>query len=277
MNKLLANIWKGAIAMAFVSCALVSCEDNPALQDIKFNLDTKEVTIPAEGGQGSFTLDAPVAWKADTPADWLVADPASGEAGNVTITLKANANETGEQRTAKVTVSSTTLSASAEVTVIQPAKKTDPTPPDPPTPPTPQAEEIPGIAAAIAAWDAGGAAAFVPESQGGTAATYTVMAIDMMAEEADEEDESSYVPYPMTEVEEGVFRATISDYKIGLVLYVLSGRTLYGVPMYYFPVLTGELELPATAVNPIFLAVLNEGTLQLDFLPSERIFRVKLI
>ena len=107
MNKLLANIWKGAIAMAFVSCALVSCEDNPALQDIKFNLDTKEVTIPAEGGQGSFTLDAPVAWKADTPADWLVADPASGEAGNVTITLKANANETGEQRTAKVTVSST--------------------------------------------------------------------------------------------------------------------------------------------------------------------------
>ena len=276
MNKLFSNIWKGAV-LALLSGALWSCDDpNQVPVDLTFDLDTKEVTIPSEGGQGTIALDAPVAWKAESRADWLVIEPASGEAGKVTITLKAAENESGDARSTTVTISAVEVALSATVTVKQPKK-------DVVVPPDNKPEALPDINYSIADWTGSGKAAFSLFSDGGeepgtnAPEMFALVVVDIESLDKEEED-PQYETYPMTEVSEGVFRATVNNYYIGLIMYVISSRQLeYGQPAAYFPVLTGEMELPANPANPYFLAFLNQGTLQFDFLPGERVFKVKMI
>ena len=140
MKSFFKHFWKGALVLALFSGALWSCEeidnpdgpDNPA-NKVTFTLTPPEVTIPADGGSATVTFDAPVAWKAESKDNWVSADPSKGDAGKVTVTLKANANETGESRSTDVTVSATEYKVSATVKVTQAAKENV-------TPPAPEAE-----------------------------------------------------------------------------------------------------------------------------------------
>ena len=129
MNKLTRKLWQRAIILALLPAALWSCEEpETPVPDVKFTLNPAEVTLPAEGGQATFSLDAPVAWKASAQDSWITIDPSQGDAAKVTVTLKASANETGESRSTTVTVSATELSLSASVKVTQPSKELPPQP-----------------------------------------------------------------------------------------------------------------------------------------------------
>ena len=131
MKTLTKKLWRSAIILALLPAALWSCEEENPIPDVQFSLNPAEVTIPAEGGSATFSLDAPVAWKASAQADWITIDPSRGDAAKVTVTLKASANETGDTRSTTVTVSATELSLSASVKVTQPSKQTPPPTPDP--------------------------------------------------------------------------------------------------------------------------------------------------
>lgn len=107
----------------------VSCDENGTIQLPVINIDTKTVTIPAEGGQVTVSADIPLAWSVAPGAAWLNVDPSSGAAGAVTLVFSAEANETGEAREANSVISATGLSP-VTITVSQPAMET----PQPPTP-----------------------------------------------------------------------------------------------------------------------------------------------
>ncbi|MBO4341314.1 MAG: BACON domain-containing protein, partial [Bacteroidales bacterium] len=134
MKSLFKLFWRGALVLALIPGALWSCEEieNPDdLRDkVSFKLDPPEVTIPAEGGTATVSLNAPVAWKASAKDNWVSADPAKGDTGKVTVTLRADANETGESRSTEITVSATEVNASATLKVTQAAKAVV-TPPEP--------------------------------------------------------------------------------------------------------------------------------------------------
>lgn len=146
MNRLTQKLWRSALVLALLPAALWSCEEENPIPDVQFSLNPAEVTLPAEGGQATFSLDAPVAWKASAQADWITIDPSQGDVAKVTVTLKASANETGETRSTTVTVSATELSLSASVKVTQPSKETPP----PPTPEVIESDELGTIVGAAA-------------------------------------------------------------------------------------------------------------------------------
>lgn len=129
MIILTKKLWRSVLILALLSVALWSCTDpEQPVPDVQFTLNPPELTLPAEGGQASFSLDAPVDWKASTTADWITIDPSQGDAAKVTVTLKASANETGETRSTTVTVSAASMSLSASVKVTQPSKDKPETP-----------------------------------------------------------------------------------------------------------------------------------------------------
>ena len=135
MKSLFKLFWRSALVLALIPGALWSCEEieNPEdlVDQVSFKLDPPEVTIPADGGTATVSLNAPVAWKAEAKADWVSADPAKGDAGKVTVTLRADANTTGASRSTDVTVSATGFNASATIKVTQPAKEENPPAPTP--------------------------------------------------------------------------------------------------------------------------------------------------
>lgn len=128
MKILTKKLWRSVLILALLPAALWSCEEENPIPDVQFSLSPAEVTLPAEGGQATFSLDAPVAWKASAQADWITIDPSQGDAAKVTVTLKASANETGETRSTTVTVSAASMSLSASVKVTQPSKDKPETP-----------------------------------------------------------------------------------------------------------------------------------------------------
>ena len=98
-----------------------SCEDLPNIPvSINLGVSPKEVTIPAGGGSATVSFTSPVAWQASSSESWLEISPASGEAGDITLTLTASVNETFDQRSATVTVTVPSANLSETVKVIQP-------------------------------------------------------------------------------------------------------------------------------------------------------------
>lgn len=118
-------IW-GLLGALFVSSALVSCEDLPI--SVNLGVSPKEVTIPADGGSATIKFTSPIAWKAEPSADWMHITPASGEAGEVVLTVSADANTSEAERTGTVKVSVEEPAYSESVKVIQPGKPAPPAP-----------------------------------------------------------------------------------------------------------------------------------------------------
>ena len=107
------------LASALTAALLLSCEEK---EPVPVTIDSQPSQIAAEGGSTSFTVTAPGSWTAavqpasdGTAAAWLTIDPASGEAGEHTVTLTAEANTAEEERTATVIVTSGSSSATVSV------------------------------------------------------------------------------------------------------------------------------------------------------------------
>ena len=127
------------LASALTAASLLSCEEK---EPVPVTIDSQPSQIAAEGGSTSFTVTAPGTWTAavqpasdGTTAAWLTIDPASGEAGEHTVTLTAEANTAEEERTATVIV--TSGSSSATVSVSQAGAEAQDEPEEPEEPETP--------------------------------------------------------------------------------------------------------------------------------------------
>ena len=127
------------LASVLTAALLLSCEEK---EPVPVSIDSQPSQIAAEGGSTSFTVTAPGSWTAavqpasdGTAAAWLTIDPASGEAGEHTVTLTAEANTAEEERTATVIV--TSGSSSATVSVSQAGTTAQDEPEEPEEPDTP--------------------------------------------------------------------------------------------------------------------------------------------
>lgn len=127
------------LASVLTAALLLSCEEK---EPVPVTIDSQPSQIAAEGGSTSFTVTAPGTWTAavqpasdGTAAAWLTIDPASGEAGEHTVTLTAEANTAEEERTATVIV--TSGSSSATVSVSQAGATAQDEPEEPEEPDTP--------------------------------------------------------------------------------------------------------------------------------------------
>ena len=127
------------LASVLTAALLLSCEEK---EPVPVTIDSQPSQIAAEGGSTSFTVTAPGSWTAavqpasdGTAAAWLTIDPASGEAGEHTVTLTAEANTAEEERTATVIV--TSGSSSATVSVSQAGATAQDEPEEPEEPDTP--------------------------------------------------------------------------------------------------------------------------------------------
>ena len=127
------------LASVFTAALLLSCEEK---EPVPVTINSQPSQIAAEGGSTSFTVTAPGTWTAavqpasdGTAATWLTIDPASGEAGEHTVTLTAEANTAEEERTATVIV--TSGSSSATVSVSQAGTTAQDEPEEPEEPDTP--------------------------------------------------------------------------------------------------------------------------------------------
>lgn len=124
------------LASALTAALLLSCEEK---EPVPVTIGSQPSQIAAEGGSTSFTVTAPGTWTAavqpasdGTAAAWLTIDPASGEAGEHTVTLTAEANTAEEERTATVIVTSGSSSATVSVSQAGTTAQDEPEEPEEP-------------------------------------------------------------------------------------------------------------------------------------------------
>lgn len=116
--------------------AAFSCQEK---EPTPLTIDSEPEAIAAEGGSTTFTFTALGQWTAGiqpasdgTEVSWLTIDPASGEAGQHTVTLTAEANTDKETRTAVISVASGSSSATISVSQAGDTSQDEPEEPDTP-------------------------------------------------------------------------------------------------------------------------------------------------
>ena len=118
MKKLNYLLFVAVMAIAFVGCR------KPV--EVSFDAETQE--IDAQGGSIEVTLKSNGEWTVNPTVEWITVSPMSGK-GDATLTLTAEANSTGEDRTAQITA--TTKDNTAALTVTQGFVADPPQPPQP--------------------------------------------------------------------------------------------------------------------------------------------------
>ena len=95
---------------------------NQAGKDVVFTLSDQQLNAETAGLEKTIEFESNTDWTASSDASWLTVTPASGKASDakVSITIKAEKNETFDARTAKVNV--TAGKNSAVITVNQAGK-----------------------------------------------------------------------------------------------------------------------------------------------------------
>ena len=95
---------------------------NQAGKDVVFTLSDQQLNAETAGLEKTIEFESNADWTASSDASWLTVTPASGKASDakVSITIKAEKNETFDARTAKVNV--TAGENSAVITVNQAGK-----------------------------------------------------------------------------------------------------------------------------------------------------------
>lgn len=136
------HLLMGMLAVA----AAVACKraDEPVVEP-KLDVDKEAVEVAATAGEASFSVTSNQPWDADSDADWVSLDPASGSASNVAVIVKVTAedNKAAQAREATVTVKAGELTKIVKVAQAA-GKAEEPTPePDPTPDPTPDPEPEP--------------------------------------------------------------------------------------------------------------------------------------
>lgn len=132
-KRFLTILSVAAALLGAVSCGdlleMIGLGEEDVNKVTSFSITPNKVTLKAEGGSATIAFTAPDVWSATSDAGWLTVDPSAGKSGETVVTLSASAN-TGEQRTATLTVESARFRTTVEVTQ-EAAEGTGPvTPPD---------------------------------------------------------------------------------------------------------------------------------------------------
>lgn len=91
----------------FLVCAiLVSCSEDEKVNSSYLNLSSSSVTLGADGIGQTVTISASSGWEITQIPEWLKVEPASGEAGEQTITFTATENTTETERKARLLLES---------------------------------------------------------------------------------------------------------------------------------------------------------------------------
>lgn len=99
--------------------AAVACQEEDPVPEL--TLDKTSASVDAAGGKVEFSVTSNVAWTAVSDATWVEVEPASGNGGAaVKVTATVAANDTEQEKTAKVTVTAETLTKT--LTITQAAK-----------------------------------------------------------------------------------------------------------------------------------------------------------
>ena len=98
--------------MLLLGLSIVGCEKEDRIRVTSGS----SITFPGEESSGTITINSNVPWKASATASWIELSPASGESGSASITVKAKANDSADERNASVTISGGTASASVKIT-----------------------------------------------------------------------------------------------------------------------------------------------------------------
>lgn len=92
-----------AAAMVFaVACNEVPDEPVKPTPEVQIGVMPMEVSYVAAGGEQTVSVVAKGAWTATPDAEWIKVEPASGEAGTVSVKIYAEKNATTEAREGKV-------------------------------------------------------------------------------------------------------------------------------------------------------------------------------
>ena len=91
---------------ALLLVLLVACQpEEPSLEV----MGSTSFDLESEGGSCSVSLTTNYAWDAQASDPWIHVSPTSGEKGSATLTILADANDTGKARSGAVTVNCQTL------------------------------------------------------------------------------------------------------------------------------------------------------------------------
>ena len=104
------------IVSVLVAACAVSCKKETKVEDA-VTIKTDEQVVPVEGGVLSIAINSTVAWTAKASESWVTLSPTSGEAGDATIKASVLKNDTNDSRTATVTITAGTKTAT--YTILQ--------------------------------------------------------------------------------------------------------------------------------------------------------------
>ena len=95
---------------------MASCQEKVKVEDA-VTIKSDEQVVPVEGGVISIAINSTVAWTAKASESWVTLSPTSGEAGDATIKASVLKNDAPDSRTATVTVTAGTKTAT--YTILQ--------------------------------------------------------------------------------------------------------------------------------------------------------------
>ena len=104
------------IVSVLVAACAVSCQKETKVEDA-VTIKSNEEIVPVEGGVLSIAINSTVAWTAKASESWVTLSPASGEAGDATVKASVLKNDTNDSRTATVTFTAGTKTAT--YTIVQ--------------------------------------------------------------------------------------------------------------------------------------------------------------
>lgn len=104
------------IVSVLVAAFAVSCQKETKVEDA-VTIKSDEQTVPVEGGVISISINSTVPWTAKASESWVTLSPTSGEAGDATIKASVLKNDTNDSRTATVTFTAGTKTAT--YTILQ--------------------------------------------------------------------------------------------------------------------------------------------------------------
>ena len=121
------------LAFLAIITSFVSCEKNDPIDPI-LTVSVKEVTLEAEGGEITITVDCNDSWNVNNAASWLELSQTSGSSGNTTIVLTTESNTTGSTRSTILVINSSNGQsrrvAVSQASSIYPSYNTSPQAPD---------------------------------------------------------------------------------------------------------------------------------------------------
>ena len=117
MNKYL---WIYILMLLFTACdgGGEPGTDGPVVSPDYISVSSPSLPLLGDGQQTEITISANCSWTISRDADWLTVNPSSGS-NTQTVTVTANKNSSGKERTAVLTVSGG-KAPSRKITVTQP-------------------------------------------------------------------------------------------------------------------------------------------------------------